>query len=467
MTLPSDPVEALAEAAVALCFGQLPDAVVRASKRSILDAFGTTAAGSAAPGIAATLDLLRRWGGAAEATVAIHGGRLPAPHAVLANVAQCHALEIDDAHYPAIVHPTAPTLWAGLAAAEMLGGGVDGQALLAAVVAGIETMVRIALAAPRTIDNGYHTALYSGFGAAVTYGKLLGLDASTLVDALGITFAQAAASVQAGGDGALVKRLQPAFNAAAGIRAVELARAGVTGIRRVMEGRSGVGALFNHGPIDRAAVLDGLGTHFHAANLTTKLYPTSRCGHGPIEATLALVRQHDIRPKHVTGIRVAVQPSCFARESEPFEARPGTPQVKAQFGIDWCVAAAVLWREVFVTQMQEDAVTDPRVLALARRVRVERFDECLGATPYLPVRVAIATTAGEVHTQIIERLRGSPDWPLSWEELVMERLQRCLPYAAVPAPAGRAVALSRACAGLEEARDVRGLLHLAVFAGEG
>jgi 2-methylcitrate dehydratase PrpD len=383
---------------------------------------------------------------------------------VLANVAQCHALEIDDSHYPAIVHPTAPTLWAGLAAAEVLGGGVDGRALLTAIVAGMETMVRIALAAPRTIDNGYHTALYSGFGAAVTYGRLLGLGAAALVDALDIAFAQATASVQAGADGALVKPLQPAFNAAAGIRAVELARAGVTGIRRVMEGRADVGVLFNHAPIDRAALLDGLDTRFHAAELTTKLYPTSRCGHGPIEATLALVREHGIRPEQVREIRVAVQPSCFAREGEPFEARPGTPQVKAQFGLDWCVAAAVLWREVFVAQMQDDAVTDPRVLDLARRVRVERFEERPGATPYLPVRVAIATTAGKVHTLVAERLRGGPDRPLSWEEVVEERLRRCLPYAAVPAPEGRAEALSQACAALEDMGDVRGLLRLAVFA---
>lgn len=107
--------------------------------------------------------------------MAVFGQRLPAYHAVLANVMMCHALEIDDSHYPAIVHPTAPMLWAGLATAEQV-GGVSGREFMTAVVLGIDAMARIALAAPRTLDNGYHTAIYSGFGAAVTAAKLLKLD---------------------------------------------------------------------------------------------------------------------------------------------------------------------------------------------------------------------------------------------------------------------------------------------------
>lgn len=460
---PADPIEMLAAMAVATRAADIPAAAIEAVKRSILDALATTAAGSSAPAIAETLALHRRWGGAPEAGIAIFGGHLPAPAAVLVNVAMCHALEIDDSHYPAIVHPTAPTLWAGLAAADLL-GGVSGRDLLAAMVAGIDVMVRIALAAPRTLDNGYHTAIYSGYGAATTYGRLLGLDARTLAHALGIVFAQSAASVQAGGDGALVKRLQPAFNAGAGIRAVELARLGVTGITRVMEGQFGIGALLNHAPIDRAALLDGLGTRFHAARLTTKRYPTSRCAHGPIEGTIALMQRHDIKPERIAAIRVQVQPSCHRRESAPFDPQAGTAQVKAQFSIDYCVAAAALWRDVFIPQIQDAAIFDPAVLDLARRVRIEPYPERPGATPYLPVRVEVTTVEGTEHEEIVESLKGSPGDPLSWTDIEHERLARCLPHAAVTAPPGRAAALLAACRTLETLPDVRALGRLAVFA---
>jgi 2-methylcitrate dehydratase PrpD len=119
--------------------------------------------------------LLKHWGGREEATVALFGDKMPAHHAILANVVMCHALEIDDSHYPAIVHPTAPTLWTGLATAELL-GGAHGEEFLCAVALGIDSMARIALGAPATLDNGYHTAIYSGFGAAVTAAKLLKVD---------------------------------------------------------------------------------------------------------------------------------------------------------------------------------------------------------------------------------------------------------------------------------------------------
>ena len=435
----------------------LPAAAVEGARKSILDAFATTCAGSSAPGVAALLRLLAHWGGREEATVALFGNRLPAHHVVLANVVMCHALEIDDSHYPAIVHPTAPTLWSGLAIAE-LAGGARGEDFVCAVVLGIDTMARIALSAPATLDNGYHTAIYSGFGAAVTAAKLLKVDERVLRDALGITFARAAASVQAGSDGALVKRMQPAFNASEGIRAVQLAQAGITGVHNILEGQFGVARLFNHAPLDRAALLDGLGKRFLASELTTKRYPTSRCAHGPIEGTLELVRKHDIRADDVLEVQVAVQESCHQREAKPFDPTAGTPQVKAQFSIDYCVAAALLWRDVFIREMQDASILDPRVLGLTRRVRVVR-NPVVGPTQYLPVNVTIKTHKGTFQTDV-KVLKGSPEDPLSWDDILSERVARCVPHSAVAISAERTAALVERCRKVEQMPDVRELVRL-------
>lgn len=453
-----DLVDALIEVVIATDLAAIPARTLQNSKKSILDAFATTLAGSTAPGVHPVLQLLREWGGKEESTVAVFGYRLPAHHSVLANVMMCHALEIDDSHYPAIVHPTAPTLWAGLATAEQI-GRVTGREFMAAVILGIEAMTRMALAAPKTLDNGFHTAIYSGFGAAVTASKLLRLDAGTLADALGNTFAQAAASVQAGSDGALVKRLQPGFNASAGIKSVAFARAGITGIRSILDGQFGVGRLFNQAPLDRDAFLDGLGTRFLAGELTTKRYPTSRCAHGPIEGTLHLVRQHDIRPEDVSDVEVAVQESCHRRESMPFDPGSGTPQVKAQFSIDYCVAAAIMWRDVFIREMQDDRILDPRVRALAHRIRVVQHRHA-GPTQYLPVRVIIRTVQGGMYPIEVSTLRGSPELPLSWEEVLTERLNRCQAYSAIPVPQERLAALIHSCENLENLPDVRELTRL-------
>lgn len=456
-----DAIKQIIENIVRTRFEDIPSSAINACKKSILDAFGTTIAGSSAPGVGNVLKLLAHWGGREEATVALFGLRLPAYHTVFANVMMCHALEIDDAHYPSIVHPTAPTLWSGLATAEQL-DGVTGKELLCSIVLGIDSMARIALSAPNTLDNGYNPAVYAGFGAAVTASKLRGLDEDTMVNVLGITFAQAAASMQAGSDGALVKRLQPCFNASAGIKAVEFARAGITGIENILEGQFGVGHLFNHAPINKNALLEGLGKHFLASELAFKRFPTSRCAHGPIEGTLAIVKKHDIAPNDVAEVIVAVQESCHKRESAPFDPSVGTPQVKAQFSIDYCVAAAILWRDVFIREMQDERILDPKVLSMTRKIKVILNRDDVGPTQYLPVRVTIKTVTGKVFETNVTTLKGTTQDPLSWEEVLSERLERCLPYSAIELPRKHVDRLIASCDHLEELADVRDFLKLLV-----
>lgn len=457
-----DPVWALAENIVQTKYEDIPQDAIEGSKRGILDALGATIAGSTAPGVQPTLALLEEWGGKQESSVAIFGNKLPAFHAVLANVLMSHALEIDDSHFPGIVHPTSPTLWSALAIAEIR-PGTTGQELLTAIILGIDTMVRIGLSAPKTLDNGYHTAIYSGFGAAVTAGKLLGLDSHSMVHALGITFAQAAASVQAGADGALVKRLQPCFNASAGLKAVKFAQAGITGIQNVFEGRSGIGRLLNHAPIDNAKLLDRLGAYFFSSELTTKLYPTSGCAHAPIVGTVDLVKTHNIHPEDIEEVIVAVQTSCFKRESAPFEPEEGTAQVKAQFCIDYCVAAAIIWRDVYLEQICDAAIFDQRVPNLVKKIKIVENTQNIGPTPYLPARITIRARGGKTFSKEVTRLRGYPSDPLGWEEILNEKFERCLKFSAFPVSKEQGSKIVNTARRVEELADARELLNTIIL----
>lgn len=458
-----DPIRQIAENIVRTRYEDLPQDAIEGSKKGILDALGATIAGSTAPGVAPVLKLLRNWGGKKESTIAIFGQKLPAYHAVLANVMMCHALEIDDSHFPSIVHATAPTLWAGLAAAEQR-GDVTGRDFLCAIIVGIDAMARIGIAAPNTIDNGYTAgAVFAGFGAAATAGKLLGLDTNAMVHALGINFSRATASVQTAKDGALMKRLQPAFNASAGVKATEFAKAGITGVQNVLEGQFGIGRLLNHAPIDRERLLDRLGSYYLTSELTTKRYPTSRCSHAPIEGTLALVREHDIAADDIEEVVVAVQKSCYVRESTPFDPNEGTAQVKAQFCIDYCVAAAILWRDVFLDQVQEKAIFDPRILSLTRKIKIVENTENIGPTQYLPARITIRTHRGKSFSMDVTQLRGSPEDPLSWNEIIVERVERCVSFSAYPVSKKRVQVLVDMCRNLDELPDVRELVSTMVF----
>lgn len=453
----TDAIEELAANVAERRFEDLPDAAVDGARRAVLDALATTIAGSTAPGIAEIVATLEETGGPGGCGVAFFDQRLRAHDAVVANVAMCHALEIDDSHYPAIVHPTAPTLWAGLATAEAL-GGASGRDLVLAVALGTDLMARLGLAAPRTLFLGHHTAIYSGFGAAATAGKLRGLGQAALRDAFGLTFSQAAATVQAATDGALAKRLQPAFNAAAGLRSVAYAQRGVTGVARVLEGRYGVFRLFNHDDGDRVALLDGLGRRFLGAELTTKRYPSSRCTHGAIEGTIALRARHGLAPADVARVEVTVSRGCCEIAGAPFTVARAASQTAAQFSIPYTVAAALKWGDVFIDQIQPGAIADPEALDLAGRVAVLPADG--PADAFTPVSIRILTRAGVAHEATVSVLKGSPELPLSWDELVAERVERCLPYARRPLAPAAVRRLLADAARLDALPDVRVLVDL-------
>lgn len=454
-----DPIVPLVRHVTSTRYDDLPPGVVEAAKLSILDCIAAGIAGSTAPGVAEVLGVLRHWGGRPESRVAFFGDRMPAHDAATINAVMSHALEIDDAHYPAIVHPTTPTLWSALAVADAQ-GPTSGKDLILSIVLGVDLMARLALAATRTLDLGYHTELYAVFGAAATAGKLKGLGESQLHHALGIAFPQAAAAVQAGIDGALVKRLQLGLNAANGIKAVALAQAGITGVSKVLDGKYGLYRLFNHSGCDRQVLLDGLGSRYLGAELSTKLYPSSRCAHAATEGTLDLAKRHDIRADDVEGVVVEVQDGCYKREQRPYDPSVGTPQAAAQFSIDYNVAAALLWREVFVRQMQDAATLDPRAIALASRVTIRRNEKEKGATPYLPVNIAIRMKDGTELTTTVTRLRGTPDDPLTWDEIVAERLGRCVEFSAVKLAPEALNELQDLVRGLERAADVLRILSL-------
>lgn len=454
----SDAAAALARHVIATPASEVPGSAVAAARLFILDTLAATIAGSAQEGIAPTVQTLSGWAGRPESRVAFYGVRLPVAEAVIANVAMAHALEIDDAHYPAIVHPTAPTLWTALGIADTK--RISGRDLVASVAIAVDMMVRIGLSCPRVLYHGYHTALISGFGAAAVAGRLTGSTVEQLHHALGITFSQAGATVQAAKDGAIAKRLQPGFNAADGIRAVALAARGITGIRNVLEGEYGFARLFNHGPVDREALFGGLGQRYLGTQLTIKRYPTSRCAHGPVEATLAIAKEHALDWRRVRRVSVSVSEGCFNVAGAPFDESCMVSQTKAQFCIPYTVAAALRWGEMFVDQVQPDALRNAEVAALAEKVAVVIDPALTGEMTFTPVEVAIELDTGEVLRDRIDRLKGSPEYQLTWDEVVEERVKRAVRHSAVPLSAADIDTLVSCVAGLEELDDASRLTSL-------
>lgn len=406
-------------------FGGLPQHVVELTKRFILDTLGTMIAGIRAPGCREVLEQLSDWGGKPEATVLGTGQNLPSPYAALANSMMAHALDFDDIHELADVHANAVVLPSVLSASEVA-GNVSGRELIAAVAVGVDVACRMGIALKK--HRGWHpTATCGIFGATLAAGRVSGLKGSHLHNAVGIAYSLASGNWQCILDAALTKRLQPAFAASGAMQAVALARRGITGARDILEGKAGFYPLYELGEYNPALLTDGLGERFEVEALSMKPYASIRYCHSAVDAVLELCSEAEIIPEEIDSIQVEMPQEGYDYSGGPFNPAD-SPQVSAQFNTAYNVAVALVYRRIGLEHFDRDAILDPKVMAVAERVKVFPNDD---TSAFGPVTVTITLRSGVKHIRRITTMKGHPEKPMTEAERT-EKLRNCVAYAGWP-----------------------------------
>ncbi|MGB9880111.1 MAG: MmgE/PrpD family protein, partial [Anaerolineae bacterium] len=330
-----DAIQAFVERFCNLRFEDLPAEVVQATKNQVLDLLGVALGGSGEAGIGELLDLIREWGGTAQSTVIRYGDRAPAPNVAQVNATMAHALDFDDVHEDAIMHPGVVTIPTALAMGEYV-GGMTGRELITCVVLGTDLICRLGLAT-RPGENihkyGWHlTSIYGFLTAAAVAGRVLGLDEDRLTSAIGIGYHQSAGNGQAVKDGVLTKRMGPGFAVRGGIMAALLAKRGVTGARNILEGRAGMYHVYHGASFSRDILLAELGERYETMNVSIKPYPCCRGVHPFIDAGLSLATRYDLRPADIDKVLINCGQGTYFLLATPLEtkSRPTNP-VDSQF----------------------------------------------------------------------------------------------------------------------------------------
>ena len=102
------------------------------------------------------------------------------------------------------------------------------------------------------IESGFiFTPLFGHFAATVAAGRVLGLDAPKMVNALGIVYSLVAGNHQVTRDGALTKRMQPGFAAQSALISVQLAQRNISGAQATFEGADGFLRVYLRDRCDR------------------------------------------------------------------------------------------------------------------------------------------------------------------------------------------------------------------------
>ena len=126
-------------------YEDLSPKVVEATKKEILDLLGVALGGISQPGATHVCTLMKEWGGKPESSIIGSTLKLPAPNAAQVNATMAHALDFDDVHEAAVMHPGIAAIPVAIAVAEAQ-QNLSGRELIVATALGVDMMCRLALA---------------------------------------------------------------------------------------------------------------------------------------------------------------------------------------------------------------------------------------------------------------------------------------------------------------------------------
>ncbi len=402
-----------------LALEDLPPAVVARTTLLALDTLGSCLASSTMDFGRAAILTAERLGGPPESTLIGGKAKVGAANAVLANGTLAHGLDFDDTREDAIVHTGSVGVTTALAVGEAV--GASGKGAVEAMIAGVEVMCRVGLAAPgRFHARHFHpTALVGSFAAAAAAGKLYGLTEDQFVHAFGICGSQAGGIIEYLADGSWTKRLHPGWAAHAGVVAAVLAQAGFTGPEKVFEGRQGFYQAFagDYDEIRMERLLENLGKVWEVERLTFKPYPCGSIAHPYMDCALRLRAQHAIRPDQVAAIHCRTAEGPVPRLWEPLAAKQKPPNgYAAKFSLPYLVAVMLAKGKAGLAEFTDEAVQDRTVLDVAAKVQYE-LDPTIDYPRQFVGHVRIRLTDGRVIEDRQDHPRGGPDFPMTQEEL--------------------------------------------------
>lgn len=394
----------------------LPEDVRSATRLFILDTLGVMAGGAQAPGMQELAQALRAMEpGGGIATALIGGFSVSPAAAAMMNGACAHALDFDDTHDAARVHAFSVVLPAALAAAE-LQGGASGQALLAAVALGSEVFCRLGLTGYNTLARGWHpTTGYGSLAAAVAAGRILGLNAEKMTNALGLAFVQMSGTTQSIIDGALTKRLGPGIAARNGLLAAQFAAYGLTGPWRFLEGEAGLFHLHLRDEVRPEIMTGEFGRRWHMLDLSMKPFPCCRCSHTLIQIGIELNAQ-GIKAEQIKSGRLLLGAVNHGIVGAPYDPAHASPVVHAQFNATYAFCRALTDGAVGLAAFSLNGV---KAFAnnLPQRLRCEIADD-LQADALAPARVELTFTDGSSTTVSRTTMKGAPDEPMTRDEIL-------------------------------------------------
>lgn len=410
----TDSTRRLAEFCANLRFEDIPGHVVARCEDLCLDWLGSALAGSRQHPIAVFERHAREMGPAHGDAEILSNRATTSPYfAAFVNAASSHVVEQDDLHNSSVLHPATVVFPAALALAQA--HGASGRDFITASVAGYEAGVRVGEFLGRSHYRVFHTTGTAGtLAAAVAAGRLLDVDADTMVHVLGNAGTQAAGLWAFLRDGADSKQLHTAKAAADGLRSAVMAADGLTGAQDIFGGTQGMAAGMSS-DADTAKLEAGLGSRWALAETSFKFHASCRHTHPAADALLAVMAEHDLAANDIAHVVARVHQGAI-----DVLGAVDVPRTihQAKFSMGTVLGLIAVHGAAGLTEFDTRALTDDAVAAFRDKVEMRLDDEVDSAYPNRWLgRVDVTTTDGRSFTGAIDEPKGDPGNSLSRSEL--------------------------------------------------
>lgn len=398
----------------------IPEPVRIKAKQVVLDIIGVALASSTMDFGHAVTHVARELGGPQVSRLIGTGDKVAAANAVLANGTLAHGLDYDDTLEEAIVHTGCCAVPSALAVGEET--HASGRQVLEAAIVGMEVMSKVGLVAPGKFHaRAFHpTAICAPFAAVAAAGKLYGLEAPQLVDALGICASQSGGIIEYLADGSWTKRLHPGWAIHGGIIATRLARQGFSGPGSVFEGQHGLYVAFGgQGEYHREHLLE-LGQTWEIPRFTFKSYPCGSISHPYMDCALRLRETHSLGPAELNTVdrivcRTAEGPVHRLWEPLADKRRPVTGY-GAKFSLPYSIAIMLVMGRAGLEEFTDESIRNTEVLSVAEKVSYE-LDPTIDYPRHFVGHVQIRFKNGQVLEESQPHPRGGPEWPFEPDEI--------------------------------------------------
>jgi 2-methylcitrate dehydratase PrpD len=395
----------LASFATDIRFEDLPASAVEHAKVVIASTIASAAMGRDIGSARVFREMARERGGIADATVWFDGGpKLPVMDAARTNAIMSDAAASDDSDLAAHAHLGTVTSTAAIAMGERQRAG--GRDVLAAIVVGYEIGNRIGRHI-RPAEAGFHPGVITIFSATVAAGRLLGLDAQQMTQAIALAATSIGGS-RVAADLSCAREYDAATSSTLAVTAAMAAAKGFTTETKVMEMPRGYFEVFKGHDLDGVTARLGE-TWGIVEDLAIKLMPGAWVNHALAEAAWTCAAEADIKPDDVDRIAVRTR-----RSVKPHVYHP-TDLTEVAHSMPYMVAASVVDRTYSWQHATPEKFNDPVIGAL--QDKVVGTDE---PSPYAHRgggTVTITTKRGRSYSQTFEAPRGSGSRGIEWADI--------------------------------------------------